>query len=133
MSNSGFFKTRLAGGAIAPFRIVAHGAADHTVLQAAAATNALCGLTQQLGASAAGKQVDVFVHPGEHGQPEVEYGGIVTRGDPLTSDAAGKAIKAEAVAGSTVRIIGFADVSGVAGDIVAFQFAPGVIYAPAAA
>lgn len=121
MSNPDFFKSRTAGAAIAPYRVLKHGAADLTVVQAAAATDALYAVSQQLGADAAGDRIDVCLG----GLPEVEYGGVVTRGDPMTSDANGKAVKAEPAAGSNVRIIGFAEVSGVAGDIVAFQFAPG--------
>jgi hypothetical protein len=47
----------------------------------------------------------------------VEYGGNVTRGDPLTSDGDGKAITATAAGGSNVRLIGIAGSSGVLGDI----------------
>ena len=45
---------------------------------------------------------------------EVEFGGTVTRGQALTSDASGKAVAAT-VTGS--RVIGYAEVSAVAGDI----------------
>jgi hypothetical protein len=123
-----YAKSRDAAGAIAPYRIIKHGATDYAVLQAAAATDAICGVTQQLGA-AQGQRVDVAIGGVE---TEVEYGGIVTRGDPLTSDANGKAVKAVPVAGQVVRTIGFADVSGVAGDVVPFTFALGVIATPAA-
>lgn len=123
MSNPGIFKTRTSGGAIARYRVVKHGAADHVVLQAAAATDPLCGVTQELGASAASQRIDICMG----GMPEIEYGGIVTRGDPLTSDNLGRAVKAEPAAGANVRIIGWADASGVAGDIHAIQFAPGQI------
>jgi hypothetical protein len=50
-------------------------------------------------------------------------GGNVSRGDPLTSDANGRAITANA-AGQ--RIVGFAEVSGVAGDIIFAYIVPGI-------
>ncbi len=62
---------------------------------------------------ASGERVDVI----EHGIAEVEFGGTVARGDPLTADADGKAIKAAPAAGVNARIIGWAGVSVVAGDI----------------
>lgn len=123
MSNPSLFKTKTAGGAIAPFRIVAHGAADGQVVQAAAANATLCGTTGQIGASAAGDRVDVA----KAGLPEVELGGIVARGAPLTADANGKAIAAAPAAGTNARIIGFAEVSGIAGDRIPYLFAPGMI------
>ncbi len=123
MSNPDNFKTRTAGGLIRPYRIVKHGAADLTVVEATAATDALYGVTQQLGAAVAGNRVDVCLSD----LPEIEYGGAVTRGDAITADSVGRAVHAIPAAGSNVRIIGFAEVSGVAGDIVAFQFAPGMI------
>ncbi|EHN77499.1 hypothetical protein SMCF_2974, partial [Streptomyces coelicoflavus ZG0656] len=46
----------------------------------------------------------------------VEYGGPVTRGARLTSDAEGRAVAAAPAAGQTVEIIGRAMVSGVLGD-----------------
>ena len=49
---------------------------------------------------------------------DVVLGGAVTRGDLLTSDANGAAITATAAAGTNIRVIGIALVSGVAGDII---------------
>lgn len=58
------------------------------------------------------------------GIAEVEYGGNVTRGDLLTSDANGKAI-ATTTAGN--RIIGIAMASGVSGDIGLALINPGSV------
>lgn len=58
---------------------------------------------------------------------DVLYGGTVTRGDPLTSDAAGKAITASPAAAANAYIVGFAEVSGVAGDIGSVYVCPGRI------
>jgi hypothetical protein len=112
-----------ADGAIAGYRITKHGDADGDVAQAAASTDLLHGITGRLGASAVGDRVDVV----RAGIAEVEYGGNVTRGNPLTADADGKAVAAAPGAGTNAYIIGFAEVSGVAGDIGSCLIAPGRI------
>lgn len=121
--NPSLFKARTAAGAIAPYRFVKHGAADNQVAQAAGATDKLCGVVQQLGAAKAGDTVDIA----KGGIVGIELGGPVTRGDPLTSDASGKAVVAAPAAGASVRIGGFAEVSGIAGDIIDMEYAPGVM------
>lgn len=94
---------------IGAYLIVKHSATDGEVTQASAATDTLLGVTEGI-SPAAGERVDIV----KSGLADVTYGGNVAKGDPLTADAAGKAIKAT-VAGS--RLIGFAEVAGVAGDI----------------
>lgn len=111
-----------AGAAIAAFRIVKAGANDGEVLQAAAATDALMGVCESVG-PASGERCDV-VHVGI---ADIEFGGVVTRGGPVTADANGKAVAAAPAAGSNVRIIGFAQVSAVAGDISPVLLSPGVM------
>lgn len=118
MRNELFIKACYAGAAILPFRIVKHGAADAYAIQAAAAGDASFGVSDSLGAAAANDPVDII----RGGIAEVIYGGTVTRGDPLTSDASGRAIKAA----TGNRIIGFAEVSGVVGDRGSVFIAPGV-------
>jgi len=105
-------KSRIAEAIITKHRLVKHGAIDHQVLQAAAASDKICGVAD-LGAVAIGDRVDVILT----GFKPVEYGGIVTRGDWLTSDVNGKAVTAAPAAGTNVSVVGRADVSGVAGDI----------------
>ena len=124
MGISRFFKTMDAEGEIAPYRICAHGTADYAVKQATAATDALVGTADELGLQPNGR-VDVCMG----WLPEVEAGGTLAAGDPLTSDAEGKAVKA-AAAGD--RIIGFAMTSASAGDIIPYQFAPGTLGAASA-
>lgn len=102
-------KSYRSDAAVLAKRIVKAGAADGSIAQAAAATNAIMGVSDSLGASAAGQIMDVVVG----GYANVIYGGTVTRGAPLTSDAAGKAIVATVLG---QRLIGFAAVAGVAGD-----------------
>lgn len=98
--------------ALAKFRIVCFGATDGSVKQAAAATDLIIGVTEGF-AYAVADRVDIV----RSGPAEIEYGGAVTRGQPLTSDAVGRAVAAAPAAGNNVRIIGYAEVSGVLGDI----------------
>ncbi len=124
MRNQGLIKSFVAGGTIAPCRFVKFGADDRTVLQAAAAADFTFGVSDSLSFSlnaATGDRVDVVITD----IATVEYGGNVTRGALLTSDADGKAITAAASAGSNVRIGGVAMVSGVAGDYGAVRLVPG--------
>jgi len=113
MNNPGLIKNLIAAAVIAAYRIVKFGADDAHVAQGAAATDALIGVTGQLGAAAAEDRIDITLS----GTVYVEYGGAVTRGDPLTSDAVGRAVTAAPAAGVNNRTIGFAMSSGVLGDI----------------
>jgi hypothetical protein len=132
-------KSFAADAEITPYRIVAIGAADGSVKQATASTDALIGVTDSLGSNSANR-VDVILM----GVANVEYGGNVTRGDDLTADSNGKAVKATAHAhtentagtytqnatsgaASAARIIGVAMVSGVSGDIGSAQISQGRI------
>lgn len=109
-----------AGGTVNPYRIVKHGAADQTAIQAAAATDALMGVADQMGAGVAGDPLDVI----KSDLAEVEFGGNVTRGDWLTSDSQGRAVTAAPATGATVQVIGRAEVSGVLGDIGSVHVSP---------
>jgi hypothetical protein len=104
-------KTFTAEGAITAKRIVKVGASDGGALQAAGSTIPFLGVSDSIGA-ASGKSCDVITH----GFADVEYGGVVAYGDPLTSDSVGRAVKAEFAAGQIVHIIGFAMQAGVLGD-----------------
>ncbi|MDV7340979.1 DUF2190 family protein [Terasakiella sp. A23] len=113
MSDFGLIKGRTADGAIPQNRIVKHGSADGNVALATTATDSFDGVSGIRGADAQGDRIDIY----KDGIRPLEYGGTVAAGDPLTSDATGRAIKAAPVAGTNVRCIGFAEVSGVVGDI----------------
>lgn len=102
-------KNFVSQAAIAPYRIVKFGTADSTVIQSANAADNSIGVANNLGASASGQRTDVVLA----GIAEVEYGGNVTRGSFLTSNADGKAVAAS----TGNRAIGVAMVSGVSGDI----------------
>ena len=124
MATPGIYKNFEAEGEIGPYVIVTHGTADYAVKAATGATVALVGTTDELGKLSNGR---VDVCPG--GIPEVALGGTVAAGDPLTSDASGKAVKATA-AGN--RILGFALVSGASGDIIPYQYSLGTLAVAAA-
>lgn len=113
-----------AGAAVNPYRFVKHGSSDQQAIQASAATDAIIGVSDQMGADATGDPLDVI----RSDLAEVEYGGSVTRGDPLTSDSDGRAITAT-VDGS--RIAGYAETSGVVGDIGSYHAVPGYLAAGA--
>lgn len=108
-----------AGAAITKRRIVKPGSADYAVIQGAAATDFLLGVTTDVDADA-DDRVDVIVS----GVAEVEYGGAVTRGALLTADADGKAVVAAPAAGVNNRVIGIAVISGVSGDIGSVLISP---------
>ncbi|WP_016949771.1 DUF2190 family protein [Anabaena sp. PCC 7108] len=96
--------------AINPYRICKYGAADGGLLTASSANDKFVGISNNLGASASSQRTDVV----RLGVAEVEYGGTIAAGDFLTSDTNGKAITTTV---TTNRVIGVADISGVAGDI----------------
>lgn len=122
MANPTLIKQGVAESAIAPYRITKAGTSDGAYLQAAAATDFLNGVCESVG-PAAGERLDIV----KSGIADVEFGGTVARGEPVTADASGKAVKAAPAAGANVRIIGFAEVSAVAGDIAQMLIAPGVM------
>lgn len=106
-----------ATAAIAARTIVKYGAADGSAVPAAAAADALLGVSTDI-PSAVGETVDVV----RSGVTPVLYGGPVARGDALTANAAGAAVKA--AAGN--QVIGYAEVSGVAGDIGSLHVQRGI-------
>lgn len=122
MGTPTLFRTYTAGGAIAAFRIVKPHSADGAVVQAAAAADFLMGVTGPI-APDSGERVDVI----KSGVAPVEFGGTVTRGGPVTADANGKAVAAAPGAGTNARIIGFAEVSAVSGDIADVFLNPGLM------
>lgn len=116
------FKSLVAQSAVAAFLIIKPGTADMTVVPAAAATDLLLGTADSLD-KATGEMVDLDLRP----IAEVKLGGAVTRGQPITANAAAKGVAAAPAAGSNVRIIGFAAKSGVADDVIPYFRAPGVM------
>lgn len=117
----GLFRSYEAIALIAAYRIAAFGDAANSskIVTASSATQPLAGTTGQVGGGA-GAMVDLA----KTAIPQVQLGATVAAGDPLTSNATGKAIKAT-VAGQ--RIIGFAEQPGIADDIIDYFSAPGVL------
>lgn len=112
-------KNLKAEAAVPRRRIVKFGAGDDLVLLGAASTDKVFAVSTEIDA-AIGERCDVQLV----GVAEVEYGGNITRGDYLTSDAVGRAVAAAPGAGVNASIIGQAMVSGVLGDIGATTIAP---------
>lgn len=115
-----------AGAAIEAYRIAKFSdvAASAKIATATTAADPFAGTTGKLG-GAIGDLVDLTLS----GLGDVQLGGTVGAGDPLTSDDEGKAVEAT-VAGQ--RIIGFAHAPGVDGDIIPYLCAPGVLAVPEA-
>lgn len=112
MSNVILARSYKAEAAIPAFTILKYGTVDGNILVAAAVSDAIVGISTDIPA-AIGERCDMIAS----GIADVIYGGTVARGDPLTTDATGRAVTATPAAGINNRIIGFANVSGVLGDI----------------
>jgi hypothetical protein len=113
MREPGFIKSYEAEAAIAQYRIVKFGTDAKEVLQAAANTDNLIGVIEL--AASITERVDVI----RSGFAEVEYGGVVTKGDHLTADSNGKAVKLTdtMLESGACWSLGIAEESGVSGDI----------------
>lgn len=113
------FRSRTAEATVEGLRIVKGGTAAGSCIKAAAATDAILGVSDELD-HVTGESVDIAVGP----VPKVRLGGTVTVGAALTSDANGKAI---ATTTTGHRLIGFAEAAGVLDDVITFLRAPGVL------
>jgi hypothetical protein len=103
----------MAGAAIAAYTIVKFSAAE-TVVAAAAATDSLIGITNDV-APANGERCDIVVE----GVGFVTAGAAVTLGALVTSDASGRAVAAAPAAGVNNRMLGTAlDAATAAGDVI---------------
>ncbi len=117
MPNTRLYKTLQVGGDIAPYRIVALDA-DRLANQATTPEDVLIGTADELG-----KQPQGVVDVAMSDIPEVESGAAIDLGDPLTTDAQGRAVKATA---SGQRIIGFAFAAASGeGEIIDYIYSPG--------
>lgn len=120
--NQGLTKNFNAGAAVTKRRIIKFGADDKTVVQAAAVGDAMFGVSTDVDTTT-GEPTDVQVA----GIALVQAGGAVTRGDPITSDANGKAVAAAPGAGVNNRVIGVAMQSAALDDLFDVLLAPGRI------
>jgi hypothetical protein len=116
------FRSYAAESAVDSYLIVKPGTTDMSVVPAAAATDLLMGTADEV-ATPVGGMVDVATGDIAY----VKLGGAVTRGQPITANASGLGVVAAPAAGINNRIIGFAEVSGVAGDVITYRVSPGVI------
>lgn len=114
-------KSFRTGAVIAAYRIVAYPVSG-TVVTADGATTPLLGCTAEVGADEGG-MADVAVL----GLAEVQFGGDVDAGDPVTSDAQGRAVKAEPAAGTQAFVLGFAIADAVSGDIAGVTLSPFIL------
>lgn len=117
MNIPGLITAFLAVSDIAAQHLVAAGTNDGEAIQAKEAATYLLGASTFVN-TPTGKHVSVV----RNGLANVVYGGNLAVGDPITSNADGQAIKA--AAGD--KTIGYAEVSGVAGDIGSIYIVPGV-------
>lgn len=111
--NPGLTKNYDAGADVAARLIVKPGASDKLVVAAAGATDAIIGVSTDIDVKS-GEPCDV-IHAGI---ALVKAGGTIAFGDPITSDANGKAVKAAPAATATARILGYALDSAADGDQV---------------
>ncbi|WP_310620893.1 capsid cement protein [Flexibacterium corallicola] len=111
MHSFGLVKNFTAEGDIPKRRLVTHGTSEGHVMLASVGSRIL-GTTGIAGAMM-GERVDVCLDSVR----EVEYGGDIAFDDLLTSDAEGRAIKADPAANTHVYVIGTAMCSGGVGAI----------------
>lgn len=120
MSNPTLIKSLSAGGAISPFRLLKFSAAE-TVVLAAAATDFIIGVSNEVGA-ASGERQDVVLS----GIAFAEASAAIALGALLTSDASGRVVTAAPAAGTNNRIIGNAmEAAAATGDVIRILVKPG--------
>lgn len=114
-------KNYVAGSAIAAYSIVKFGTSDGVMVQAAAETDNIIGLTGILGAESGGR-IDVM----HDDIGEVKLAGTVARGEHITANASGLGIKLTdaMLAAGHANSIGIAKESGVSGDIIPLFILP---------
>ena len=115
--STGFLtKGYTATTAIPARTLVKFGGADGTVVPSAAATDSGIGVSSDID-TAVGERCDVFMNGNI---APVVFGGTITRGAAVTSNATGQAV----AAATGNRAVGSAEVSGVSGDIGTIIISP---------
>ncbi|SDQ17491.1 hypothetical protein [Pseudovibrio sp. Tun.PSC04-5.I4] len=122
MQDFGLIKNFTSDGVIEKNRLIAPGAKDGHIKRAGVG-DTLIGTTGIRGASKADERVDGCLN----NIRDVTYGGPVAFGDPLTSDAQGRAVKADPAAGVPVPVAGYAMSSGIAGVLGSLHVVPGYL------
>lgn len=118
----GYMKSVTAATDIGPCLLAAWTGTRNQVTLATAATAPLAGPIDTMGAKA-GALCDVQLTD----VADLKAGGTIAAGDPITSDANGKAVKAVKVNGATVYCVGFAQEPAVADDVFPVLIAPFLI------
>lgn len=119
-----FFMTKgyIAAAVVPGYTIVKPGGTAGQVQAGAAAADKVFGVSDDVD-RVANEPINV-IHMGE---ARVLAGAAFAAGDPLMSDASGRAILAAAAAGTNVRTIGWArEAASALGDIVEMVVQPGV-------
>ena len=106
-----------------PHRFVKFGTASGMVIQAAAATDGIVGISDELGAETSGDRIDVV----KEGQTLLELGDTCTRGTLGTADSVGRGIPAAPAQGANARYGCIFEESGVVGDIVPVTIVLGIM------
>ena len=122
MANISLVRNFKAEAAVPAFTVVKLGTADGNVLPGAAVADFIFGTSTDI-AAAINERCDVICE----GVADVLYGGAVTRGTLLTTDASGRAVTAAPAAGVNNRVIGVALISGVLGDVGSVLLSAGQI------
>ncbi|MFA5751112.1 MAG: hypothetical protein WC898_02370 [Candidatus Paceibacterota bacterium] len=119
-------KTYISGAAVTGRRFVVQDSADNTVIQASANTSKIFGVSAPLGGEIT-LPVDVL----QIGLAEITLGGVVTRGDLVTSDSVGRGVELSTamLASASGRSGGMALQSGVSGDIIDILVCPQLVSA----
>ena len=112
-------KTYYAGATVNASRIVKPGADNTKVVQGAAATDKLIGVSDSIG-GASGETIDVILD----GIALVKAGGSIAMGDLITSDSTGQGV---ATTTASNRIIGVAMEDAASGDLFGVRIAPGSV------
>lgn len=120
--------TGVAGAAILRRRILKYGSADGVYIQATGSTDFLVGVSDDAGdiptpTAATPERVDCI----DDGYALVDYGGTITRGQYVTSDANGKAIAAAPANGVNAYVVGQAQSSGSNGSVGSIKIQPCII------
>ncbi len=117
MRNDGLTKSFYAEGTLEGRKLVTFGTGKLTVKQATAASDALIGVTTQIGSETNGRVDVIFC-----GITEATAGATIGKGDVLTSNADADVVTATQAAD---RIIGIALEDAVAGDHISILIAQG--------
>lgn len=117
---TGLITAFVAAGAVSQYRLMAFGEEANTAKQATATTDKLIGVSTRLNQTA-GEHIDIV----RSGIAPVMYGEALKRGDWVTADVQGRAVKAT----DKQACIGIAEQDGDADDLGAIFITHGIFVA----